>query len=78
MSQKRSQTYKVYGRDALRLLATRIPLDLKRRMQVHCIEHDCSLADFIVAALLAKLGKPPMGNPVLPLPHMRKKKRRAA
>lgn len=77
MSQKRSQTYKVYGRDALRLLATRIPLALKRQMQVHCIQHECALADFITAALLEKLGKPPMGNPVLPLPKM-KKRRRAA
>ena len=38
-------------------LATRIPKELHRRLKVHCVTHDTSVMDFVVAALKEKLAR---------------------
>ncbi len=43
-------------------LATRIPKSLRLRLKLHCVEHESSVMDFIVAALREKLTKPTAGR----------------
>jgi hypothetical protein len=38
-------------------LATRIPKELHRQLKLHCVTHDVSVMDFVVASLEEKLGK---------------------
>ena len=38
-------------------LATRIPKDLHRHLKMHCVTHDTSVMDFVVAALREKLAR---------------------
>jgi hypothetical protein len=38
-------------------LATRIPKETHRRLKLHCVVHDSTVMDFIVAAIEEQLGK---------------------
>ncbi len=38
-------------------LATRIPKELHRTLKVHCVTHDTSVMDFVVAALREKFAR---------------------
>jgi predicted HicB family RNase H-like nuclease len=43
-------------------LATRIPKDLHRQLKLHCVTHDTSVMDFVVAALKEKLARQGRGG----------------
>ena len=40
-----------------RMLATRVPASLRRRLRLYCIEHEVQLQDFICAALEEALSR---------------------
>jgi predicted HicB family RNase H-like nuclease len=43
-------------------LATRIPKELHRQLKLHCVTHDTSVMEFVVAALKEKLARQGRGG----------------